>query len=347
MSEDHDLCGPLSGLPLLEDLPPLEGRRVLVRVDFNVPLEPGREGSPPRIEDDFRIRAALPTLEWLSARGAAVTACTHLGRPKGKPDPRYDIEPVRARLAELAPNVSLLQNLRLDAGEEANDPAFVDRLVDGFDAYVNDAFASAHRVHASIVGPPYRMPSAAGRLLQREVEMVGSLLHSPPRPFVALVGGSKVADKLGVLRALLQRVDRLLIGGGMAFTFLEAQGHQVGRSIVDRDDLQSCQELLAVAADQITLPSDLVVLAPGGTVGVGDAGNGALAIVGTDVPEGWSGVDIGPETRRSFVELLGGGENRLLERPSRRLRGPSIRRWHGSRRPGNRIGNSFQRRRWG
>lgn len=306
MSVEKGLSNPLGGLPLLEDLPPLGGKRVLVRVDFNVPLEPGVDGGPARIEDDFRIRAALPTLEWLSGHGASVTACTHLGRPKGKPDPRYDVEPVRVRLAELAPDVSLLQNLRFDAGEETNDPAFVDRLVDGFDAYVNDAFASSHRAHASIVGPPYRLPSAAGRLLQREVEMVGMLLSSPSRPFVAVVGGAKVADKLGVLRALLERVDRLLVGGGMAFTFLEAQGHQVGRSIVDPEDLQSCKELLEMAADQITLPSDLVVLAPGGTIGAGDAGDGALAVVGTEVPEGWTGVDIGPETRRSFVELLGG-----------------------------------------
>jgi phosphoglycerate kinase len=297
---------PLTGLPLLEDLPPLEGKRVLVRADFNVPLEPGADGGPARIEDDFRIRAALPTLEWLAAQGASVTACTHLGRPKGLPDPRYDIEPVRARLAELAPEVTLLQNLRFDAGEEANDPHFVDRLVTGFDAYVNDAFASSHRSHASIVGPPSLLPSAAGRLLAREVEMVGSLLGAPAAPFVAVVGGAKVADKLGVLRALLRRVDRLLVGGAMAFTLLDAQGHQVGRSLVDAEEIDACKELLEMAAEQIVLPCDLVVLAPGGTIGVGQEGTGDVAIVGTDVSDGWDGVDIGPETRRAFAEVLAG-----------------------------------------
>ena len=192
------------------------------------------------VTDDFRIRAALPTLSWLLERGAAVTACTHLGRPKGTVDPRFDVAPVRDRLAELAPGVALLENLRFDPGEEGNDPAFVDRLVDGFDAYVNDAFGASHRPHASIVGPPARLPSAAGRLLAREVEVLGGLLVAPARPFVALVGGSKVGDKLGVLRALLALVDHLVVGGGMAFTFLAAQGHAVGASLLDAGRIDSC-----------------------------------------------------------------------------------------------------------
>lgn len=297
---------PLAGIPLLEDLPPLEGRRVLVRADFNVPLVPAADGSRPRVEDDFRIRAALPTLEWLGAHGAAVTACTHLGRPKGKPDPRFDVEPVRARLAELAPGVELLQNLRFDAGEEANDPAFVDRLVEGFDAYVNDAFGSSHRAHASIVGPPPRLPSAAGRQLAREVEMVGALLGAPARPFVAVVGGAKVADKLGVLGALLHRVDRLLVGGAMAFTFLAAKGHRIGRSLLDPQDVDACRDLLEAAGDRVVLPGDLVVLAPGGTIGAGGTGTGEVRVVGAEVPDGWEGVDVGPETRRSFAGVIGG-----------------------------------------
>src|SRR5207302_7302758 len=204
-------------IPHLEDLPSPSGRRVLLRADFNVPLR-----SDGTIEDDLRIRAALPTISWLTERGAHVTACSHLGRPKGKPDSRYSMEPVRRRLAELAPGVDLLENLRFDPGEEANEPAFVDKLVDGQDLYVNDAFGAAHRAHASIVGPPQRLPSAAGRLLAKEVEVLGGLLHGAKRPFVVVLGGSKVSDKLGVIQALLEKADQLLIGGGMCFTFLAA-----------------------------------------------------------------------------------------------------------------------------
>src|SRR6202011_1762400 len=154
-----------------------------------------------RIEDDLRIRAALPTIEWLVQRGARGTACSHHGRPKGKPDPRYSMEPVRRRLAELAPGVQLMDNLRFDPGEEANDPAFVDRLVEGQDLYVDDAFGAAHRAHASVVGPPARLPSAAGRVLAKEVEVLDRLLHGTARPFVAVLGGSKVSDKLAVIAA--------------------------------------------------------------------------------------------------------------------------------------------------
>ncbi len=302
MTTDVTASSPLAGIPLLEDLPPLDGKRVLVRVDFNVPLVPGADGGPPDVEDDFRIRAAVPTLEWLRAHGAWVTACTHLGRPHGGPDPRFDVAPVRARLAELAPGVELLDNLRFDPGEEANDPAFVDRLVDGFDAYVNDAFGSSHRSHASIVGPPSKLPSAAGRLLAREVEVLGTLLGDPARPFVAVIGGAKIGDKLGLLRALLRRVDRLLVGGGMAFTFLAARGHRVGRSLLDAAQVDSCRMLLEAAGDRLVLPTDLVALSPSGTLGAGEPGTGDVVDLGTDVPDGWEGVDIGPETRRSFAQ---------------------------------------------
>ena len=212
-------------VPVLEDLPPLAGKRVLVRADFNVPVQDGR------ITDDLRIRAALPTITWLQDQGATVVACTHFGRPKGEPDPKYSVAPVRERLAELAPGVDLLENLRFDPGETANDPAFVDRLVEGFDAYVNDAFGASHRAHASIVGPPKRLPSAAGRLLAKEVEVLGGMREHPTRPFVAVLGGSKVSDKLKVIEALLEVADELLIGGGMCFTFLKAQGRSVGSSL--------------------------------------------------------------------------------------------------------------------
>ena len=298
-------AGPMAGLPLLEDLSDVEGRRVLVRVDFNVPLSEG-PGGIMVVDDDFRIRAGLPTLHWLAERGAEVTAATHLGRPKGKPDPRYDVAPVRARLAELAPGVGLLENLRFDPGEEANDPAFVDRLVDGFDAYVNDAFGSSHRAHASIVGPPARLPSAAGRLLEREVEVLGGLLTDPGRPFVAVVGGLKVADKIGVLQALLGRVDRLLVGGAMAYTFLAAVGVEVGASPVDKAELDNCAALVAAAGDRVLLPVDTVALAPDGSFGRGQPGSGEEAVYAGDIPAGWQGGDVGPETVRRFVEALAG-----------------------------------------
>ncbi|HUC06270.1 MAG TPA: phosphoglycerate kinase [Acidimicrobiales bacterium] len=296
--------GPLAGIPLLEDLLPLHGRRVLVRTDFNVPLTDGPDGTTV-VEDDFRIRAALPTLEWLRAQGASVTACSHLGRPKGKVDPRYDVAPVRARLRELCPGVELLENLRFDPGEESDDPDFVRKLVAGFDAYVNDAFGSSHRAHASIVGPPAVLPSAAGRLLAREVRMLGTLLTGPPQPFVAVVGGAKVADKLGVLRALLEIVDRLVIGGGMAFTFLSAAGHPIGRSLFDADDVDACRDLLERAGDRLVLPTDLVALSPDGELGRGGAGTGQAKVTGLDLPEGWEGADIGPDSRRRFAAVLG------------------------------------------
>ena len=213
-------------VPTLEDLGDVSGRRVLLRADFNVPIADGE------IVDDFRIRAALPTIEWLTSRGATVTACTHLGRPKGAPDPKYSVEPVRRRLAELAPGVELLDNLRFDAGETSNDPAFVQTLIAGQDLYVNDAFGASHRSHASIVGPPQFLPSAAGRLLEREVEVLLPLREAPARPFVVILGGSKVSDKLGVIQALSQVADALIIGGGMCFTFLAAQGHRVGDSLL-------------------------------------------------------------------------------------------------------------------
>lgn len=204
----------MSRIPVLEDLGDVAGKRVLVRTDFNVPMEGPDDAR--RITDDFRIRAALPTINWLTERGASVVCATHLGRPKGAPEQKYSLAPVRARLAELAPGVELLENLRFNTGEEKNDPDFVGSLVKGVDMYVDDAFGAAHRAHASIVGPPRTLPSAAGRLLQREVEVLGGLRENPKRPFVAVLGGAKVSDKLGVIESLLQVVDALVIGGGCA-----------------------------------------------------------------------------------------------------------------------------------
>jgi len=288
-------------LPQLEDLPDPEGKRVLLRVDFNVPLVDGQ------IADDLRIRAALPTIQWLVDHGARVTACSHLGRPKGKPDARYSMAPVRARLAELAPGVDLMENLRFDPGEEANDPAFVDRLVEGQDLYVDDAFGAAHRAHASIVGPPARLPSAAGRVLAHEVEVLDRLLHDTDRPFVAVLGGSKVSDKLGVISALLDRVDALVVGGGMCFTFLAAAGHSVGASLLEADQVENCRALLA-SGKRILVPSDITALSPGGEFGPGRdrPRSGDVRQLKTDLPAGWIGLDIGPGTAAAFAdEILG------------------------------------------
>jgi phosphoglycerate kinase len=284
-------------VPTLEDLPPLDGRRVLVRADFNVPVRDGE------IADDLRIRAALPTLSWLQQHGAQVVACTHLGRPKGKVDPRYSVEPVRARLAQLAPGVELLDNLRFDPGEEGNDPAVVARLVEGFDAYVNDAFGASHRAHASIVGPPQVLPSAAGRLLAREVEVLGGLRTDPKRPFTAILGGSKVSDKLKVIEALLDVADQVLIGGGMCFTFLAATGNGVGDSLCEDDMVDTCRALLDAHGQRLVLPSDVTALGPGGKL-MDPAAGGDVRQVGTTVPAGWMGVDIGPGSAADFGDRI-------------------------------------------
>lgn len=302
----------IRGVPLLEDLGDLEGKRVLVRVDFNVPIAKTATGERV-VADDFRIRAALPTLTWLRDHGAQVTACTHLGRPKGKPDPAFDLGPVRDRLEELLPGAKLLENLRFSPGEEANDPAFVLELIEGQDAYVNDAFGVSHRAHASVVGPPKYLPSAAGRLMAREVEVLTGLLDAPARPFVVIVGGAKVKDKLGVLKSLAARADTVLVGGGMAYTFLQALGHSIGASLVDPTHLGACAELMA-SPGNLMLPVDSKALAPGRKLSienqpgdetpVGGQDGPEVEVFGLDIPEGWRGVDIGPATVENFGEVI-------------------------------------------
>ncbi|MGH9060193.1 MAG: phosphoglycerate kinase, partial [Acidimicrobiales bacterium] len=195
----------VTDLPVLEDLPDPAGKAVLVRSDLNVPLVPASGGIGGGIADDFRLRASVPTIAWLARAGARITVCSHLGRPGGRPDPRYAMAPVARRLTELVAqavgeeqvSLTVMENLRFDPGEESNDPGFVDRLVEGQDLYVDDAFGSAHRAHASVVGPPARLPSAAGRVLYRETEVLGRLLEGAARPFVAVIGGAKVSDKIG------------------------------------------------------------------------------------------------------------------------------------------------------
>lgn len=279
-------------IPTLEDLGDVTGRRVLVRTDFNVPLEE-RAGSQV-VVDDFRIRAALPTISWLLERGAQVVCASHLGRPKGQPVDKYSMDPVRARLSELAPGVELLENLRFNPGEEANDDEFVASLTDGINFYVNDAFGASHRAHASIVGPPQSMPSAMGRLLQQEVEVLTGLRDKPKRPFVAVLGGAKISDKLGVVEALLSVVDQLVIGGAMCFTFFAAQGKPIGDSLFEPEMVETCRRILETAGDKIVLPDDMV----------GVDASGEFATFGTRLPEGSKGFDIGPGSAAAFSDVV-------------------------------------------
>ncbi len=286
----------MSELPKLEDLGDISGKRVLVRTDFNVPLDNGI------IRDDLRIREAIPTLKYLVDNGAEVTACTHLGRPKGKFEEKYSLEPIRVRLNEILPGIKLLDNLRFNSGEEANDPQFIEQLVAGQDIYVNDAFGASHRSHASITGPPQLLPSAAGRLLQNEVEILLRVRNKPKRPFVAILGGSKVSDKLGVIDALVQVVDKLLIGGGMCFTFLKAKGQQVGSSLLEEGQIDYCKELLASGAP-IILPHDFTAMDSDGKIGDPAVG-GTVRQMGNNIPDGWSGLDIGPGSAALFGDII-------------------------------------------
>ena len=278
-------------LPLLEDLGDVRGRTVLVRTDFNVPMT-GADNARV-ISDDFRIRAALPTINWLTERGAKVVCMSHLGRPKGKPTAKYSLAPVRARLSELAPGVELHENLRFSPGEEGNDPAFVTELIHGVDMYVNDAFGAVHRAHASVVGPPQFLPSAAGRLIEREVAVLDRMRTAPKRPFIAVLGGAKVSDKLGVIEALLEMVDQLLIGGGMCFTFLSAQGYSIGDSLCELDQVDHCKRLLA-KHPSIMLPEDII----------GVDADGVYATFGRRLPDGAKGMDIGPGSAAAFGDAI-------------------------------------------
>ncbi len=290
----------MTDIPRLEDLETalggLSGKRILVRTDFNVPLDHAGGGAG-AIVDDFRIRAALPTIEWLTERGANVVTASHLGRPKGAPDPKYAMDAVRERLGELAPGVELLENLRFDPGETENDEAFVEQLVDGIDGYVNDAFGASHRAHASIVGPPKHVPSAMGRLLEREVDVLLGLRNKPKHPFVAVLGGAKVSDKLGVIEALLEIVDEIIIGGAMCFTFFLAQGKPVGASLCEPDQVDVCTGLLAKAAElgkTIHLPDDIT----------GTDAQGNFAQFGSRLGEGCVGYDIGPGSAAAFTDVI-------------------------------------------
>jgi phosphoglycerate kinase len=312
-------------VPQLEHLRLSRGTRVLLRADFNTPLRDGR------IEDDLRITAALPTIAWLREHDCEIVCCSHLGRPKGVADPKYSLAPVAQRLGELlgvevplAPGVAdfatvarsqelepgqimMVENLRFAAGEEANDPAFATNLSELGDVFVNDAFGAAHRAHASIVGPPRVLPSAAGRLLAREVEVLGTLLDAPKRPFVVVLGGVKVSDKIGLIDALLVRCDRLLIGGAMAFTFLAAQGARVGNSFVEHDQAEHCRALLDTG--KIAIPTDIVAAQEM------SASAKTRHVSAGAIPDGWQGLDIGPETAGAYADVLAGAATVLWNGP--------------------------------
>ncbi|MFF0820817.1 MULTISPECIES: phosphoglycerate kinase [Micromonospora] len=300
----------------------VSGRRVLVRADLNVPLDK-QTGA---ITDDGRIRAVLPTLTALTGAGAKVVVFSHLGRPKGAPDPQFSLRPVAARLGELLGaqvrfaedtvgesarstvdaladgEVALLENLRFNKGETSKDEAergaFADQLAALGEAYVDDAFGAVHRKHASVFDVPARLPHVAGRLVLREVEVLAKLTGEPERPYVVVLGGSKVSDKLAVIEALLPKVDRLLIGGGMCFTFLKAQGHEVGTSLLEEEMVETCRNLLERAGGKILLPVDVVAadaFAP-------DAAHDTVRA--DAIPSHRLGLDIGPETVAGFAAAL-------------------------------------------
>jgi len=292
----------------LDDLD-VEGRRVLLRVDFNVPLEDGR------ITDDARIRAALPTIEALRERGARLLLAAHLGRPKDR-EPELSLRPTADRLSELlggvevtlAPDldhvpdgdVVMLENVRYEKGETKNDPELAKRYAALADVYVNDAFGAAHRAHASTEGVAHLLPSAAGLLLQREVETLTGILSDPQRPLVAIVGGAKVTDKIGVLEAFLERADTILVGGAMCFPFFAAQGHGVGDSLCEAEGIDPARRVLDAGGDKLRLPTDLV------------AGRAFKAdtetrdIDGVDVPDGWMGLDVGTGTSSAYADVIAG-----------------------------------------
>jgi len=300
------------------------GRRVLVRADLNVPLDNGA------ITDDGRIRAVLPTLTALRDGGAKVIVCSHLGRPKGAPDPKYTLAPVAARLAELLGaevgfaadtvgesahavagglvdgQVALLENLRFNPGETSKDDAergaFADQLAALADAYVDDAFGAVHRKHASVYDVAFRLPHYAGGLVLREVDVLRRLTGQPAKPYVVVLGGSKVSDKLAVIKALLPKVDRLLIGGGMCFTFLKALGHEVGKSLLEADMVDTCRDLLDRAEGRIVLPADIVAA----TAFAADADHDTVPA--DAIPADRLGLDIGPASVAAFAEALAGAQ---------------------------------------
>lgn len=300
----------------IEDIE-VRGKRVLARVDFNVPQD-----DTGHITDDTRITAALPTIQYLSEHGAKTILVSHLGRPKGV-TPKYTLAPVAAHLSQLlgknvpllpdciGPEVEakvqamqdgdvvLLENVRFYPEEEKNDPEFAKKLAALSDVYVNDAFGTAHRAHASTEGVAKILPGVAGFLMQKELDYLGGALTNPKRPFVAILGGAKVKDKIGVIEELLHKVDTLIIGGGMAYTFLKARGLEIGKSLLDSSNLEFCQRILAQAGDKLLLPLD-VVITNSNPFEVGQDACETKIVAVDAIPADWEGADIGPKTIQKF-----------------------------------------------
>ena len=303
----------------IEDID-VAGKRVLVRCDFNVPLKEGV------ITSDKRIVAALPTIQYLLDQGAAVILCSHLGRPKGEVMPEYSLAPVAARLSELlgrpvqmakdvvGPDAQakaaalqpgqllMLENVRFEKGETKNDPALAKQFASLAEIYVNDAFGSAHRAHASTAGVADYLPAVCGYLIQKEITIMGKALADPKRPFVAILGGAKVSDKIGVIENLLDKVDTLIVGGGMSYTFLKAQGHAIGASLCEEDKLDLAREMLQKAEKlgvRLLLPVDTLA---------GDKfdANCNCQVVESEIPDGWMGMDIGPKTVELYCAAIKG-----------------------------------------
>ena len=304
------------------------GKRALVRCDFNVPLDDDQN-----ITDDIRIREAVPTIRYLLDQGAAVVLCSHLGRPKGQVVDTMRLTPVAGRLSELLNktvnklddcvgpvveaavaamkpgDVVLLENLRFHAQEEKNDPAFAKQLAALGDVFVNDAFGTAHRAHASTAGVADYMPAVAGFLMQKEIDFLGSAVENPKRPFVAILGGAKISDKIGVIANLLSKADALLIGGGMANTFFKAKGYEMGDSLVEESSLDQARDLMAKGGDKLVLPVDVVMA---------DAfsADANTKTVGADaVQPGWRVLDVGPKTVKLFAEKVSGAKTVVWNGP--------------------------------